>query len=161
MNNCKFCRYWIGTEVESCLGKCGYCTSTKWVINTQEVNRGDIPIPVNDGIYIYCPNAKFSGLMSGPGFGCTAFMPLWPPEGASEPVLMEGQWYAAVVDPGSPGVTGGPPDGWEPPEPSCIERLWRLEIKNDWEPEWVELIPDENVTEEEYFRIEEKYFNQF
>jgi hypothetical protein len=45
-----------------------------------------------------------------------------------------GEVYAAAVTPGFPGVFGGPPDGWEPPEPGNIDEVarWNSDLR-DWE----------------------------
>lgn len=55
-----------------------------------------------------------------------------PPDRCNSRFKYEDKDYAAIVDPGYPGVSGGPPDFWEPPEPGYIEEFFAFEEGIGW-----------------------------
>jgi len=48
-------------------------------------------------------------------------------------ITINGVLFEVKIDPGFPGVFGGPPDRWEPPEPAYIEEIQvYLKSKKIW-----------------------------
>jgi hypothetical protein len=76
--------------------------------------------------------------------------PDWPPIELSPlpaptVLCLRGVYYACSPVPGSPGVNGGPPDGWEPPEPDELGDVYRHDGGK-----WIE------IDDDEFFEVEDE-----